>query len=520
MLGQPVLQFADGNANLLHGVAFANGNSVVRRGLVVADGRKVDRDAVRRADLVLAAIALADGAGVVVVQHKVSAQILIDLSCGLGQLLAQRQDRSLIRSQRRMQVQNHAHVVLGLVDDLLVIRFAQERQRHTVAAEGRLDDVGDIVLVRFLIEIGQILAGSLLMALEVIIGAVGNAPELAPVGERERILNIGRGSGIEGQLRRLMVAQAQVLLADAEALEPVHAVVLPVCEPFEVRAGLAEEFAFHLLKLAGTEGKVARSDLVAERLADLAHAEGQLAAGGALDVREVHEDALRRLRPQIAGRGGILGDADGGLEHQVKLADGGKVVLAADGADNILMLGNELVHLVEAHRVDVDLVMLFADELVGAVAGLARLAVEQRVGEAGHMAGRDPRLRIHDNGRIETDVVRAFLHEFLEPRLFDVVLELNAERAVVPAVGQAAVNFGACKDKAAVFAKGNDLVHGLFAVFHHTSRPPDVYDQVYPIIIMKKPAKSTARQKFERPVLFFPKMWYNAGSNSERTYPS
>ena len=102
MLGQPVLQFADGNANLLHRVAFADGNSVVRRGLVVADGRKIDRDAVRRADLVLAAIALADGAGVVVVEHKVAAQILIDLSCRLGQFLAQRQNRSLVRGQRRM----------------------------------------------------------------------------------------------------------------------------------------------------------------------------------------------------------------------------------------------------------------------------------------------------------------------------------------------------------------------------------------------------------------------------------
>ena len=29
---------------------------------------------------------------------------------------------------------------------------------------------------------------------------------------------------------------------------------------------------------------------------------------------------------------------------------------------------------------------------------------------------------------------------------------------------------------------------------------------------MKKPAKSTARKKFERPVLFFSRMWYNAGS--------
>ena len=77
-----------------------------------------------------------------------------------------------------------------------------------------------------------------------------------------------------------------------------------------------------------------------------------------LNVREVDENALRGLRAEIAGRGRVLGDADGGLEHQVKLADGREVMLAADGAYNIFVLGNELVHLVEAHRVDVDLMML------------------------------------------------------------------------------------------------------------------------------------------------------------------
>ena len=76
-----------------------------------------------------------------------------------------------------MQVQNDAHVVLRLVNDLFVIRLAQEGQRHAVAAERRLDDVGDIVLVRFLIEIGQVLAGGLLVPLQVIVRAVGDAPE-------------------------------------------------------------------------------------------------------------------------------------------------------------------------------------------------------------------------------------------------------------------------------------------------------------------------------------------------------
>ena len=140
---------------------------------------------------------------------------------------------------------------------------------------------------------------------------------------------------VEGQLGGLVVAQAQVLFLDAKAQQPVLAVVLPVGEPLQVGVGLAEELALHLLKLAGTEGEVARGDLVAERLADLADAEGQLAAGGALDVRKVDEDALRGLGAQVAGGGGILGHADGSLEHQVELADGGEVMLAADGADDL-----------------------------------------------------------------------------------------------------------------------------------------------------------------------------------------
>ena len=147
-------------------------------------------------------------------------------------------------------------------------------------------------------------------------------------------------------------------------------------------------------------------------------------------------------------------------------------MLAADGADDVLMLGNELVHLVEAHGIDVDLVMLFADQLVRAVPGLAGLAVEQRVGEAGDVAGRDPRLRIHDNGRVKTDVVRAFLHEFLEPRLFDVVFELNAERAVVPAVCQTAVDLGTGEHITTVLAEIDDHIKGLFALFHCSTSFP------------------------------------------------
>ena len=132
-----------------------------------------------------------------------------------------------------------------------------------------------------------------------------------------------------------MVTQTQVLFLDAQREQPVLAEILPVCKPFQVGSGFAEELAFHLLKLTGTEGKVAGSDLNTRssvRLTNLADAERQLAAGGALNVGKVDKDALCRFGTEVAGAGRILGNADKGLEHQVEFADGGKVMLAADRA--------------------------------------------------------------------------------------------------------------------------------------------------------------------------------------------
>ena len=391
---------------------------------------------------------------------------MVKLGRGGGELLRERQHRALERRERRVQVKNGTHVVFRLVHDLFVVSVAEERERHAVAAERRLDDVRHIVLVRFLVEVRKILAGRLLMALEIVVRAVGNAPQLAPVGEREGIFDVSRGAGVERELRRLVVAQPEMLFLDAETQQPVLAVVFPVGKPFKVRAGLAEEFALHLLKLARAEREVARRDLVAERLADLADAERELPARRALDVREVDENALRGLRAEIAGRGRVLGNADGGFEHEVELADGRKVVLAAHRADDVLVLGDKSVHLLKGHGVHVDLVVLLADELVGAVTRAAGLAVEQRVGKARNVAGRDPRLRVHDDGGVETDVIGALLHELLEPRLLDVVLELHAERTVVPGVGKAAVNFASGVDKAAVLAERYDLVHGFLVMIH------------------------------------------------------
>ena len=82
------------------------------------------------------------------------------------------------------------------------------------------------------------------------------------------------------------------------------------------------------------------------------------------------------------------------------------------------------------------------------------------------MAGSHPGLRVHDDGSIQTHVIGAFLHKLFQPCLFDVVLELHAKGAVVPAVGQTAVDLGTGEHITTVLAEIDDHIKGLFALFH------------------------------------------------------
>ena len=305
---------------------------------------------------------------------------------------------------------------------------------------------------------------------QVIVGAVRHAPQLAPA-EGEQELKVRGGLGIEAQLLGVVVPQAQVLVLQTDGKQPVVAEGPPILEPLQVGAGLAEELQLHLLKLPDPEDEVAGGNLVAERLADLAHAEGQLAAGGALGVDEVGEDALGGLGTEIHGVLGVLGDSLEGLEHQVELADIGEIMLAAGGAGDVVLL-DEILHLLLGEGVD-GLGQLYAlllapvlDELVGPEALLALPAVHQGIGEAGQVAAGHPGLGIHEDGGVLAHVIRVLLDELLPPGLLHVVFQLHAQRTVVPGVGQAAVDLGAGEDEAPVFAQGHDLVHGLFRVFH------------------------------------------------------
>ena len=444
---------------------------------LVADGVEVERDAVRRADLVLAAVALADRAGLVVVDHEFLGKLVVELHRGTGEhvLLGKRQDRGLEGGECGVEVQHDAHVVVALLvlaDDLFIVGVAQDREHAALHAERRLDDVGDVFdhVLALALAIDHLHAAGVLMLREVVVRAVGNAPELAPA-EREEELEVRRCLGVEAQLLGIVVAQAEVLVLQADGEQPVVAERAPVVEPLKVGARLAEELELHLLELAHAEDEVARRDLVAEGLADLADAERELFARGALDVIEVDEDALRGLGTEVDGVLCVLGHALERLEHEVELTDIGEVVLAAGGAGDVVLF-DKVLHLLLGEGVDglgkleAGLGAPVLDDLVGAEALMALAAVHQRIGEAAEMAARHPGLRVHQDRGVKADVVGILLHELLPPGVLDVLLELGAEGAVVPGVGKAAVDLAAGEDKAAVFAQRDDLVHRLFGVFH------------------------------------------------------
>ena len=100
------------------------------------------------------------------------------------------------------------------------------------------------------------------------------------------------------------------------------------------------------------------------------------------------------------------------------------------------------------------------DQLIGAEARLTGLTIHQGIVEVAHMAAGNPDVAVHQDGAVQADIVLVLLYKFLPPRALDVVFKLHAQRAVIPAVGEAAVNFAARVDKAAPLAKRDELVHG------------------------------------------------------------
>ena len=212
--------------------------------------------------------------------------------------------------------------------EFLVVGIYEERKRGAVGSGGGLDHVRHVAAAGGLVEVLELLAGELGVAREIEVPAVGDPLELGPP-DREQVFHIARSRGVVGELIRVMRAQAKVIGTYAQVDIPALALGEPVLEPVLGFVGRDEELHLHLLELTRAEDEVSRRDLVAEGLADLRDPERGLLAGELQHVLEVDEDALRRLRPQVGDRAGLLHRANRGFEHEVEVARLGQRALIA-----------------------------------------------------------------------------------------------------------------------------------------------------------------------------------------------
>ncbi len=402
-----------------------------------------------------------------------------------GQLrvAGQRQHRDLHRGQPWVEAQHRAllQLALGVGRLVLDVGVQQERQHRAADTGGRLDDVRRPALLGLLVVVGEVLAGGLGVGAEVVVGAVGDTLQLAPLvaAELEAVLDVSGALGVVGELLLRVLVPPHVLLAQAETGVPVPALPHPVLLPLLVLARLDEELHLHLLELTGAEDEVAGRDLVAERLAHLGDAERRLAARSGLHLGEVGEDALGGLGAEVSDRAAVLRRAEvGGEEARELLGLGELALVAAVGAVEV---GEAVLREVAL----LGLVRLL--QVVGAEPLVTGGALRQRVREGGDMAGGDPDLGGQDDGRVDTDDVLARRHHVAPPLALEVLLELDTERPVVPGGALTAVDLTTGEYEATALAQADDGVdlvggHGALFITNGRQRMPQVTGAAHPCI--------------------------------------
>ena len=97
------------------------------------------------------------------------------------------------------------------------------------------------------------------------------------------------------------------------------------------------------------------------------------------------------------------------------------------------------------------------DQVVGTGAGVAGLAVHHGVGKTGDMTGGLPDLGTTDDGGVETDHVLTVTDKRFPPQIFDFTFELRPQWAIVPSVGEPAINVGTGEEEAAALGQGHNI---------------------------------------------------------------
>ena len=279
-----------------------------------------------------------------------------------------------------------------------------------------------------------------------------------------------------------------------------------------MRARRDEELHLHLLEFTHAEDELAGNDLVPEGLSDLRDAERQLHSTGLLDVEEVDEDALRRLRAEVDDPGVSTDRAELRLEHQVELANVRPVgrpgfrILDAEIEDELLhrvevvcvhgglepridvlnlplsadaiAVGREELLLVEGvaeallrlghvlGNLGFDLADVVLDQDVGTVALLAVLVVDQRIVERIDVSRGLPRGGVHENAGVEAHDVFVHPHHGRPPIGLDVVLQFDPELPVVIGGTQSIVDVAGGEHEAVFLGVSNHALEVVVLLGH------------------------------------------------------
>ena len=277
------------------------------------------------------------------------------------------------------------------------------------------------------------------MGLQVEIRPVGDALELSPApGEGK--LDVGRPGRIMRQFFFAVMAKPQHVTGYPKAHVPLEALIAPILEPPLGIVGRDVVLELHLLELPRAENKVAGSDLVAERLADLSGAKRRLQVLGLKDVGKIDEMTLRSFRAQVGHRPVVLDRADEGLEHEVERPRVGEIRTPAVGTFELALFGRR--------------------QLVRPPALLAGAAVDERVGEILQVTRGFPDLRARQDGRVQADYFGAELDHRTPPCVFNVACHQHTEGAVVVGRAEPSVNLGGREHETPCLAQTDQFFHG------------------------------------------------------------
>jgi hypothetical protein len=112
------------------------------------------------------------------------------------------------------------------------------------------------------------------------------------------------------------------------------------------------------------------------------------------------------------------------------------------------------------------LFLVALDQVIGPVALVTERALGQRVDELGDVPARLPHLAGQDDRGVQPDDIVALGHHRAPPLALDVVLQLDAERAVVPGSPQASVDLAGRVDESPSLAQADNGVEAVTAQGH------------------------------------------------------